>query len=188
MGKQTRYREPAPGPRRVQSGSGFGLPLVPVLGLVVLIGFAIFMARRFAGQGADEGSGADQGPAYVPFASVPDEAPPTPRAGGRRPVQDLAPAGLENNPTWQRALELAAQGAAALERSQAARAAEDVTATGMHARAARDAYHEAVSLSAPWMEELIERYTEDDRQVRQITRVRDGWFERLTALHKTTGR
>ena len=43
-------------------------------------------------------------------------------------------------------------------------------------------------MTALWEEQLLEKYGETDRQVRDIMRTRNKWFELLRALHKTTGR
>ena len=193
MPKQTRYsRQEEPeeeGGRRPRRSAPAGPPIVPLVGLVVLIGLAIVAARMYSAGPKAEPEAATQG--YVPFASVPEEAPPGARTGGgptRSAMTDRAPAGLAASAVWQQALVLGAKGDEALARSAEARRAQDSTAGQAAAREARDAYDEAVTITAEWIEGLLAQYGDTDRQVREISRVRNKWFDNLLALHKTTGR
>lgn len=189
-------REPRTGPReepaagRRPRSSAAGPPIFPLLGLVALIAVAIVFARMYsAGERASEPS--SQAPAHVPFGDLPEEKPPTRTAGGgtaRAATTQRAPEGLEADPIWQRALALGAKGDEALARSNAARQSGESALSQAASREARDAYDEALTQSAAWLEDLLGRYGDTDRQVRQISRVRDGWFRNLTALRRTTGR
>ncbi len=194
MPKQTRYsaQEEPEGGRRPRPGAGSKptASMLPLLALGVLLAVAIAAARMYSG-GQGDGEPTQEPQGHVPFASVPDEAPPTRATGGRTTraaTTDRAPAGLEAEAVWTRALARAAEGDEALTRAKTAREQGDSTAAQSANRAARDAYDEALTDTAAWFEDLLARYGDTDRQVRQISRTRDGWFQVLTALHKTTGR
>jgi len=167
-----------------------GLPIVPIAALVVMVGAAIWFARLIADNTAEPAAAAPAEPAYVPFADVPLEEPPTPgeRAsdGGlyARAPNDLA----ASNPDWARALALASTADGYFAEAQKAKADGDYALFNEKGKLAKETYDEAFTLTAAWEEDLFEKYGERDRQVRQIVRTRTRWIDRVRVLHKTTSR
>lgn len=164
-------------------------PIVPALLLIVLIAGAIVLARTVAQKQDAEPAPAPQPTAPKPFASVPDEAPPAPKAGSARISYPRAPDGLaDSNPVWAEALKVAATAAELFDEAQKARAAEDHALFQLKGKAAKETYDKAFLMTAEWEEKLLEQYGDRDPQVREILSTRNRWIDRVRVLHKTTGR
>jgi hypothetical protein len=193
MAKRTRYgaedaeeQRGRPARRSSQPTS----PFLPALILLALIGGAIVLARQVAQQPKEEAQAGEKAQEYVPFANVPEEAPPEPRGGSSRPGRyPPAPEGLAaSNPDWAKALAIAAEADGYFSAAQKAKAADETTTFLEQAKLAKQKYDEAFTLTAPWEDELFEKYGDRDPQVREIVRTRTRWADRLTVLHKSTPR
>jgi hypothetical protein len=165
--------------------------MVPILAFVVLIVGAIVIARIAA---SNRGA-VDEPPkveASTIFGDLPEEQPPVPgqNRGGRARVQitDNAPAGLTDNTVWIDALHVIDEGAAVFAKAKQAKASGDHSEWNRLGNEAKDLYNRAIEMTAVWEEELMEKYGENDRQVRDIIKTRNKWLEVLRTLHKTTGR
>ena len=182
--------EPSRGRRRATKSSG--PPVGPILILVVLMVGAVVVARMAAqGQKTTEEEEPAEVTAESIFGDLPREEPPTRKPGsGSKPkkLYEKAPAGLASNSTWIAAKAVAADAKATLEEAKTAKAAGDHAAWADKGVRAKELYDEAITMTAEWEEELMEKYGDNDRQVSEIKRERDGWFNMLRTLHKTTGR
>ncbi|MCB9914470.1 MAG: hypothetical protein H6828_04900 [Planctomycetes bacterium] len=196
MATTSRYRkrdedEDDDRPRRRAPAKKGGPPMVPILALVVVLVGAIVVARLVAKAPApvEEGPKVD---ASAIFGDLPEEQPPVPGSGGpgggRFKVTDKAPSGLTDNATWIAALHTAEEAAALFAKAKDAKAKDDRAKFNEYGNQAKDLYNKAVEDTALWEEELIEKYGDTDRQVRDIMRIRNGWLDVLRTLHKTTGR
>lgn len=177
-------QEQRPRPKKSQQP-----PIVPALLLLVLIAGAIVLARSVAQKEDAAPTPVAEPPAPKPFASVPDEAPPTPKGGSARGSYPRAPEGLaSSNPVWAEALKVAATASELFDEAQKAKAAEDHTLFQLKGKAAKETYDKAFLMTAEWEEQLLAQYGDRDPQVREIVSTRNRWIDRVRVLHKTTGR
>lgn len=191
----TRYSKPQddePSGERRRPRKSSGPPLGPILILVVLMVGAVVIARMAA---QDKGTEEDTGPAEVSadavFGDLPREEPPTPKVGSgskSKKLYEKAPPGLASNTTWLAAKKVAVEAKTVLEAGKIAKAAGDHAGWADKGGRAKNLYDEAITMTAEWEEELMSKYGDNDRQVAAIKRERDGWFNMLRTLHKTTGR
>lgn len=192
MSKPTRYRyaDGEMAPRRGRGRSQPALPVLPVVSFLALLAVAILAARMIGDERG--GTTAEAAPAEAgrkPFASVPDEPPPNSKGRTAFAPTDDAPAGLlAGDGTWKRALELAAEAESVFARARKARDTGDMSRWNELAHQAKELFDQAFTMTAPIEEDWIARFGETDRQVREMMRTRTRWQERMTLLHKTTGR
>ena len=178
-----------PGARRPRASrsTSTGFPVGGALAVVALIAVGYFGSQMIAAGSAKPA--APEAPEYVPFSSVPDEAPPdlSNRQGSK--WVNTAPEGLASgSAAFARGRELAAKGEKLLSDARAADAAGKSSEAREHRKAAKEAFDVAFTDTAPWELEIVSSYTDKDRQVRDIMRERSAWMKRIIALHKTTGR
>ena len=175
--------------RRARSSrrSNTGFPVGPAIGVVGLVLLAYFGSQMIAGDSAPPPP--PETSPYVPFSTVKDEAPPDPsNRPGRRWV-DKAPAGLaESSAAFAAARKLAAQGEKFLVDARAADAAGDSSKASTLRKQAHAACNQAFADTAVWEMEIEAAYSDRDRQVEAIKKVRSRWMDKIIALHKTTGR
>ena len=178
-----------PGARRPRASrsANTGFPVGGALAVVALIAVGYFGSQMIAAGSAKPA--APEAPEYVPFSSVPDEAPPdlSNRQGSK--WVNTAPEGLASgSAAFARGRELAAKGEKLLADARDADAAGKSSEAREHRKAAKEAFDVAFTDTAPWELEIVSSYTDKDRQVRDIMRERSAWMKRIIALHKTTGR
>jgi hypothetical protein len=182
--------EPAGRRPRASRNANTGFPVGAALAVVALLGLGYFGSLMIAeGSNGPGGSGSAEAPAYVPFSSVPEESPPDiSNRPGMKWVNN-APADLAlSSSAFATARKLAAKGAQHLVDARSADAAGNSDEGRVQRKAAKVAYDTAFTDTAAWEMELLEAYTDKDRQVRDIQRERTKWMDRIIALHKTTGR
>jgi hypothetical protein len=180
--------EPTRGRRGARKPAG---PPVGLIALFVVLMVSVVVLARMAARNRPEPE-EPKAPvsAQAVFGDLPEEAPPAPRTGGGSGgrLYEKAPPGLDRDATWVEAQAVAARAKDALDEAKAAKAAGDHGAWSEKAGRAKALYDEAITMTAAWEEELMEAYGDRDRQVAAIKRERDGWFNLLRTLHKTTGR
>lgn len=121
-----------------------------------------------------------------PFASVPDELPPgTPKDPSAGWGDTTVPEGLLAEPTWVKARALADRGLAFGREALKAKEAGDYAGYNAMGAKAREAFDEALEVTAEWELGLIEEYGDTHPQVRQIVRARSDWFDQLKLFRKT---
>jgi len=154
------------------------------------MGGAVVIARMAAkNKPEEEDAPAKEVQASDIFVGLPEEEPPPPPGGdGSKRMVNVAPANLDQHADFQRARELAEQAGNALDSAKKAKAEGDHATWNTKATYAKNLYDEAVTITALWEEELLEKYGDRDRQVKAIMDERSRWFKMLTTLHKTTGR
>lgn len=162
---------------------------MPVLALLVVIAGAIVLARMAAQNEKPEEQPVEPVKAVDIFGDLPVEEPPV-RAGGggRKGATNRAPTGLANNDLWIEALRTADEAATILAEASKAKTAGDHATWNTKGKQAKELYDKALMDTALWEEELMTEYGDTDRQVRKIMSIRTKWFDKLTALHKTTSR
>ncbi|HIG11629.1 MAG: hypothetical protein ABGY71_00985 [bacterium] len=175
-------------PRRRAPKKG-GPPFGPIALLCAVLVGAILIARM-AAKDREERPEVPKVDASTVFGDLPEEEPPETGAGrsGRRRSTNRAPSGLAQNSDWIAALHKAEKAAGILARAKQAKTSGDRGEWNRLGNLAKEGYDEAIIMTALWEEQLLEKYGETDRQVRDIMRTRNKWFELLRALHKTTGR
>ncbi len=186
---------PAPPPKKP-------FPVIPAVTLVLLISAALYAAglasktRLVAQETAAE-------PEYVPFSSLPEEAPPQ-RSGGGAPVYSRSARGLGRNAdggdeqpaagslldttVWRGALGEAASGYVLAREAATARAAGNHALFQEKGGAAKRAFDRALIQSVPFVERLMAAHGDADPAVRKALAIQGRWREQLIAFHKTTGR
>ncbi len=186
----TQDDDASPGRRRPRKSSG--PPVGPILILVVLMVGAVVVARMAAqSETKEEEARPAEVNAEAVFGDLPREEPPTPKTGSSfkpKKLYEKAPPGLASNTTWVAAKKVAAEAKTVLDAGKIAKAASDHAGWAEKGGRAKDLYDEAITMTAEWEEELMAKYGDNDRQVAEIKRERDGWFNMLRTLHKTTGR
>ena len=196
MPRSSRYNAPQDedesGRERRRPRKSGGPPVGPILILVVLMIGAVVVARMLAKnqKPADAAPPAEVSADSI-FGDLPREEPPTPGARTEykpKKLYEKAPAGLASNATWVQAKQVAAEAKTTLDEAKAAKAAGDHAGWSDKGVRAKELYDQAITMTAEWEEELMEKYGDSDRQVAEIKRERDGWFNMLRTLHKTTGR
>lgn len=192
MARNSRYAQEGEddGPTRGRRGARkpAGPPVGLILAFVVLMVAAVVLARMAAQNRPEPAEPEAPVTAESVFGDLPREEPPAPRTGGRGALVEKAPPGLADTAVWVEARATAARAKAELDTAKAAKSSGDHSGWSEHAGRAKDLYDEAITETAAWEEELMEKYGDRDRQVAAIKRERDGWFNLLRTLHKTTGR
>ena len=85
-------------------------------------------------------------------------------------------------------MKIADQAAVTFASAAKAKANGDHSTWNEKGNEAKELYDRAIILTAAWEDQLMEEYGDTDRQVREIMSIRTKWIEKLTVLHKTTGR
>jgi len=191
MPRTSRYDEddePTRGRRGARKPAGPPLGLIAVF-IALMVGVLV-IARMIAQNKPAPVEEPTPVTSKAVFGDLPEELPPEPRtrSGSSRKLYEKAPPGLAENATWVEAKAIASRAKAALDEAKTAKAAGDHGGWADKAGRAKDLYDEAITMTAMWEEELMEAYGDGDRQVVAIKRERDGWFNLLRTLHKTTGR
>jgi hypothetical protein len=166
-------------------------PLLPIFALLVVIGGAIVLARMAAKDQKPEEPPPEKVTAEAIFGDLPVEEPPVPASGGGRAdrgTKNRAPSGLADTEVWIEALRTADEAAALLAVASKAKTAGDHATWNTKGKQAKELSDQALESTALWEEELMAKYGDADRQVRQIMSIRSKWFEKLAALSKTTSR
>ena len=191
-------RTPAP------SGAKKSFPVVPVLSLVLLVSAALY-AAGLAGKVRTSAEKPVQEPGYVPFSSLPEEAPPdraagpggsggrtrgSARLGRAADGSDEVPAAgsLLDDAVWLGALAEGRQGYALAREAVAARQVGNHALFQEKGGGAKRAFDRALIQSVPWVERLIVRHGDANSSVRKALAIQGRWREQLIAFHKTTGR
>lgn len=199
MPRQTRYsNRDAEGeePRGRRSPSSQGLPMGPLVILVVLLAGALFFARMIAQsneEAAEQPEVIDN--RRVPFADLPREGEPV-KPGSTTPVESApkktyppAPRGVvDTNSTWLAALRGATEAEALFQAAQAAKEAGDHTGFRENGVAAKKRYTEIIDDTRQLEEELLEQYGDGNAEINALIKKRNEWADRRQILSKTTGR
>ena len=171
-----------------------GPDLTPLYLFVVLIGGGLAAAgwlfSRKQEIQATEARAAVKAEEVDPFAHIPDELPPRlRRAAGERPaVRRNQPAGIEAEPAWIEAQELADKGWTHALKAETAEAEGRARTLEEQSAAARAAFARALEITAEWELVLIEKHGERDPLVRRIVRTRAEWADTLRLLSETKDR
>ena len=96
-----------------------------------------------------------------------------------------APTGIEADPTWQAALEIAHDAWALAEEAFDAKKRENFAVYNSKGHAAKEAFDRAIEMTAQWELDLIDEHGDADTPVRKIMRKRSEWFEQTRLLRKT---
>jgi hypothetical protein len=180
---------PRPDRRRPPARSGpTSLLWLGILVLVILGGGAILAVLKKR-EASAQAAGAETPAAEKPFADLPPEEPPPRRAGSADTPEPFgSPESLLSDPVWQRAVELAGQGEEHYRAALDAKTRGDVPTLNARGNQAKKAFDEALESTAQLEEELIAARGETDPLVRDVMRTRNGWFDRVRWLHKSTSR
>lgn len=156
-------------------------PLILILGLVVLVGGVLAVMNM--SQAQERGTTPDpvapsdddgaSGAGSDPFGDVEIQLP-----GAGRRLQDLAPAGLRETPTFAAAEVKADEAMALVDQAYAAQADGDTARFRELGLRAKEMLEEATESTTDWWLELDMKYP-NDRQVEQISRVRAKWGKAL---------
>ncbi|MFT7484399.1 MAG: hypothetical protein ACI9F9_000239 [Candidatus Paceibacteria bacterium] len=176
-------------PRQRRRPKKSGPPVLPILGLVVLMIGAVVVARMAASRPKADDTVHEPKDASAVFGDLPVELPPV-REKGRAPrrMVDNSPAGLTDNAQWVKAQGVVLEAAKVLAEAKTAKAAGDHGAWADQGTKSKQLYDEAIIMTADWELGLIEKYGDNDRQVDAIMKERSKWIDMLRILHKTTGR
>ncbi len=174
-------------PRRPVRKSGMGMMVPLTIAAVIVCGVGLSMMGKSEKADAATQPVSDK---PKPFADLPPEAPPQRgvSTGNGRTMVAKAPEGLANDPTWQKAVKLAAEGEALYDEAITAKNAQDTAKLNEKGRAARDKLDEAFTMTAVWEEELMEKYGDANSEVRRIISIRSGWIDKVRWLHKSVAR
>jgi hypothetical protein len=175
-------------PRRRPQKSG--PPLVPILGLILVIAGVIFIARVAAKNQKPEPEPPKEIDASDVYGDLPEEQSPTREKSGRKRsrVTSRAPSGLQDNATWIEALKIAERADAVFAEAKKARMDGNHASWNKKGNEAKELYDRAFTLTAVWEEELLGEFGDTDRQVRDIIHIRNRWNDAKLVLHKSTGR
>lgn len=200
MPRQTRYsNRDAEGeePRARRAPASQGLPMAPIVVLVVLLAGALFFARMIAQSNQEE----DARPEVVddrrpPFAELPREGQPVTSSSNDAPAVDApnksyppAPRGVvDTNSTWLSALQGATEAEALFAKAQAAKQSGDHSGFRENGIAAKKLYTEIIDDTRQLEEELLEQYGEGNAEINALIKKRNEWSDRRQILSKTTGR
>ena len=94
----------------------------------------------------------------------------------------------ESSAAFAAARKLAAQGEKLLVDARTADAAGDSSKASALRKQAHRVFNQAFEDTAVWEMEIEAAYSDRDRQVEAIKKVRSRWMDKIIALHKTTGR
>jgi len=198
MSRPTRYSNrdgEGDEPRSRRAPARKGLPIGPIVILLLLLGGALFFARVIAQSGKDKDDKpvvADTG--YVPFGDLPDETampPGSHKAGGSAPRKDYEappPGLLATNQVWLDALKDATEAEILFVE------AHEAKLVGGHAEfrdkgiRSKKLFSKLLDSTNALEEEMLETYGDRDPQTREVVRKRSKWIKRLSAISKTTGR
>jgi hypothetical protein len=164
-----------------------GPPVGAFLVLAVVMGAAIFFARRGAQQNkeAEEASTVTEVEAADIFGDLPEEKPPTLNFAK---AVDVSPEDIALTPLWVEAQDMAARAAAVYTIAKEAKAKDDHSLWNEKGKEAKELYDQAIIHCVDWQEGLVEKYGEADRRTLVIKRKVDSWFRIIEVLAKTTGR
>lgn len=127
-----------------------------------------------------------------PFADMPPEEAPAPRGsgGGARPAPfgAVAPEGLADAPEWKKAVKLAEEAQGHFDAATEAKVVGNRKKLNEEGGKARTLFDQALEATALFEEQLVAEWGETDRQVRDIMRTRNQWFDRTRWLHKSISR
>ena len=174
--RDSRPERPRPG-RRAASANPSPLAIACFVALILALGVGGWAARAKKAAAEEEG-GSAPAPAVAPFADVAREAPPTAPAGRARVLEsNRAPAGLLEDPRWAGALQIAQEAYALRDLAEDAKASDDWADYSSKAVAAREGFGKALDASRSFEDQSIDKYGENDRQVKQIARERNKWID-----------
>ena len=174
--RDSRSERPRPG-RRAASANPSPLAIACFVALILALGVGGWAARAKKAAAEEEG-GSAPAPAVDPFAGVTREAPPTAPAGRARVREsNRAPAGLLKDPRWVGALQIAQDAYALRDLAEDAKASDDWADYTSKAVAAREGFGKALDASRSFEDQSIEKYGENDRQVKQVARERNKWID-----------
>ena len=187
--------------RRIMSSRSQGapLPIVPIFGLMALLGGAFFVVRSMAGDRAADGDGppAVQRDFSSPFADRPRYEDPTEpryasgnggsrRGGdsGRAPRARSIPAQLARHPDWARAQELISLADQLRDRAIEVQREGNVADYRKLAGEAAEKYEEALNMTLEWQTSLEEELGAEDPEVLYLGDTRSDWRRRLQSVRK----
>jgi len=177
---------------------GAPIPIVPIFGLMALLGGAFFVVRSMA---ADREADDDRPPAVTrdfsaPFADRPSYDDPTePRfasgaggtssAGSRRaPRARNIPAELAQHPDWARAQELISLADQLRDRAAEVQREGNLTTYRELAGEAAEKYEEALNMTLEWQTRLEGELGAEDPEVLRLGDTRSDWRRRLQSVRK----
>jgi hypothetical protein len=160
--------------------------IVAVLLFFSLIGGAIYVAvwaDRANSSSAQEP--VEDSDAHKPFSSVEPEALPDMSGRKRDDGRPTAPGSLATTPVWKKALVIAEDGWKYAAEAAEALAGDDRAVYREKGKLAEHAFDKAFTMTAIWEEELLDKYSDSDPQVRDIVRTRNKWIDKVRHFHKT---
>jgi len=181
MATRSRRNDDDSDQQRRPARASSGLPIVPILAILLLIAAAVYIGKAAQKDPKKESVAAETSDEYVPFSSVPDEAPPDLSARGDRTGIRAADALLQDA-NWLSAKTEADLGYELAELSKAANKAGNTSEYQKQAGLAHDKFSEAVSMTAVWEAALIEKHGDGDPVVKVIRKTRDRWFSQMRKL------
>jgi hypothetical protein len=171
-----------------------GTDLTPLYLFVVLIGGGIAAAGWLFGRKQEiketEARAAAEAQDVDPFAHIPDEVPPgLLRAAGDWPeIPKAVLTGIEAEPAWIEAQELADKAWTYAAEAKQAEAEDKGRTASEKSEAARVAFERALLITAEWELVLLDKHGERDPVVRRIVRTRKEWTETFELLSETSDR
>ncbi len=174
--RDSRPERPRSG-RRATNANPSPLAIACFVALILALGVGGWAARAKKAAAEEEG-GSAPAPVVDPFADVTREAPPTAPAGRARVREsNRAPAGLLEDPRWVGALQIAQEAYALRDLAEDAKASDDWADYSSKAVAAREGFGKALDASRSFEDQSIDKYGENDRQVKQVARERNKWID-----------
>ena len=180
---------PSPTRRRPPARSGPTSAIWIGLLAVVILGGGAVLAVLKKREDAAQAAAVEAPRSNRPFADLPPEEPPARAfAAGDSSEPFRSPASLLSDPVWQHAVELAQEGEALYQETVEAKTRGDVPTVNTKGNEAKARFDEALESTAAIEEKLIAERGETDALVRDVLRCRNGWFDRVRWLHKSTSR
>jgi hypothetical protein len=154
-------------------------PVIGVVGVVAVAGilYAISANKNKKPAAAAGGDSTEQ--AFDPFAGVKSESGPKPMNPGGRSTGEVnrSPSGLLQDPVWIEASAKANEGYALHAAAKKALRAKDNDAYVSNGVSAKELFNKLFEDTYYWEEGLIQKYSEDDRRVKQIMAERSKWLD-----------
>ncbi len=157
--------------------------MAPVIGVVILIGGGMGLAGWLKENKEEPKTSAAPASTESPFAHIAEEVPPTRSGGGssrpaRRYTED-APAGLASDPTWVEATRIADEAMALEAEAWEARDGGKFVVAREKSNEAKLKIDQALTMTSLFLDGLVEKYGETDRQVSKIRRAQRDWQDLL---------
>lgn len=156
--------------------------MAPVMVAVAAIAIGGLLFAMYANKNKEPASDADsqtRAPVVDPFAGVKDEVGPTRMSpGGRKTgAVDRSPSGLLQDAVWIESCAKANEGYLLAAAAETARRAKDDGAFRQNAVNAKELFNKLFEDTYYWEEDLVEKYGDNDRRVKQIMTERSKWLD-----------